>query len=131
MARSVTIPIPEAELAERYRAGEGVAALARVCGCCPATVAKRLRALGVALRPTRYRPIDILRDEFERLYVHELLPLREIAARLGISHSGVGSKRREFGIPARSNRGRRPKAVEQRMRQAARQPLWVKLRGLE
>ena len=103
--------------------------LARAYGCSPATVARRLRALGVALRPSRYRPIAIPRDEFERLYVRELLPLRDIAARLGISHSAVGSKRREFGIPARSNRGRRPRAFEQRLRLFARQPLWVKLRG--
>ena len=98
--------LPETELARRYTAGESISTLSSSYDCSPATIAKRLRALGVAIRRTRYHPISIPRDEFERMYVHECLPLRVIAERLGVAHSTVGSKRRAFGIPARSNRGR-------------------------
>jgi len=52
-----------------------------------------------------------------------------IAARLGVALSTVGNKRREYGIPARSSRGRRPKAVEQQRRRELRRPLWRGLRG--
>jgi len=66
--------------------------------------------------------------ELERLYLHERLPLREIARRLDVSVSTVGSKRREYGIPARSTHGRLPKLLEQQ-RQRERKPFWLRRSG--
>jgi DNA-binding CsgD family transcriptional regulator len=123
-----SLDLPDAELARRYAEGESIKRLSLAYGCSPATVAKRLRAQGAAIRAARYRPITVPRDELERLYLRERLPLREIAARLGVSPSTVGGRRRAFGIPARSSRGRRPKAVEQQRRLAARRALWHALR---
>lgn len=123
-----SLELPDAELAHRYAQGQSIYRLSLAYGCSPATVAARLRRQGVAMRPTRSRPIDIPRDELERLYVQERLPLREIAARLGVSVSTLGNKRRFYGIPARSNQGRKPHAVEQQARAMAAQPLWFTLR---
>jgi hypothetical protein len=123
------LDLPDAELARRYAEGESISRLSLAYDCSPTTITRRLRAQGAAIRSTRYHPIDVPRDEFERLYVRERLPLREIAARLGVSLSTVGGKRREYGIPARSTRGRKPRAVEQQLRLATRRPLWYTLKG--
>lgn len=118
--------LPEEELAAHYRAGESIYRLGLRYGCSPATIAKRLRAQDVPMRATRYRPVAVPREELERLYVQEQLPLSMIARRLGVSVSTVGNKRREYGIPARTSRGRRPRWQELQERRE-RQPLWRSL----
>lgn len=92
--------LPNAELASRYQAGASLSLLALYYDCSHTVIARRLRALGVTLRPPRRREIDVSREELERLYVQEGLTLPEIAQRLGVSRSTVGKKRREFGLPA-------------------------------
>lgn len=124
-----TLDLPLEDLARRYAAGESISRLALAYRCSPATVAKRLRAQGVAVRPARYRPVSVARDELERLYVRERLPLQTIARRLGVAVSTVGNKRRAYGIPARSSRGRRPAALERQIRRERARPLWHALRG--
>lgn len=118
--------LPDADLAAHYQAGESIYRLSLRYGCSPATIAKRLRAQGVPMRATRYRPINISREELEQLYVQEQLPLSTIARRLGISVSTVGNKRREYGIPARTTRGRRPGWQEIQERRE-RRSLWQAL----
>jgi len=120
------LTLPDADLAADYRSGESVSRLSLRYGCSPATIAKRLRAQGVRMRSTRYRPVSVSREELERLYVRERLPLSVIAQRLGISVSTLGNKRREYGIPARSTRGRKPRWQELQERRE-RRPLWQSL----
>ena len=120
------LTLPDADLAADYQAGESVSRLSLRYGCSPATIAKRLRAQGVPMRATRFRPVSVPREELERLYVRERLPLSTIAQRLGVSVSTIGNKRREYGIPARSTRGRKPRWQELQERRE-RRPLWHSL----
>jgi hypothetical protein len=99
------IDIASDELAAAYRAGWSTPALARRYGCSPATIAKRLRAAGVALRDARFRALPVAEGALRRLYLDERLPIAAIAAALGISASTVGNKRRAYGIPIRPRRG--------------------------
>jgi hypothetical protein len=102
------IDIPSDELAAAYRAGWSTPALARRYGCSPATIAKRLRAAGIALRDARFHAIPVAEAALRRLYLDEQLPIAAIAAALGVSSSTVGNKRRAYGIPIRP---RRPAAM--------------------
>jgi hypothetical protein len=120
--------LPDAEIAARYAAGESVHLLALRYDCSPATIARRLRGQRTAMRPRRCRRISVDCAELERLYLHERLPLREIARRLDVSVSTMGSRRRECGIPARSTQGRLPKRLEQQ-RQRERNPFWLRRSG--
>lgn len=98
------LDLPEGELVRRYRAGESIIVLAHAYGCSVATVSRRLRALGVTMRPSPYRPLPVAAEELERLYSRERLPLKQIARRLRVSVGTVLNRRRAFRIP------RRPKA---------------------
>ena len=98
------IDIPGDELAEAYLAGWSTPALARRYGCSPATIAKRLRAAGVALRDARFHSVPVAEAMLRRLYLGERLPIAAIAATLGVSASTVGNKRRAYGIPVRPRR---------------------------
>lgn len=133
------IDIPSDELAAAYLAGWSTPALARRYGCSPATIAKRLRAGGIALRDARFHAIPVAEAALRRLYLDEQLPIAAIAAALGVSASTVGNKRRAFGIPIRP---RRPMAVaeaymaqgqptEQRPRRALREarPAYIFVAG--
>lgn len=95
------IDIPSDELAAAYLAGWSTPALARRYACSPATIAKRLRAAGVALRDARFRAVPVAEATLRRLYLGERLPIAAIAAVLGVSASTVGNRRRAYGIPVR------------------------------
>ena len=95
------IDIPSDELGAAYLAGWSTPALARRYTCSPATIAKRLRAAGIALRDARFRTIPVAEATLRRLYLDERLPIVVIAAALGVSASTVGNKRRAYGIPIR------------------------------
>ena len=99
MARPIDIPSDEVVAA--YLAGWSTPALARRYACSPATIAKRLRAAGIALRDARFHPIPVAEAMLRRLYLGERLPIAAIAAALGVSASTVGNKRRAYGIPIR------------------------------
>ena len=129
------IDIPSAELAAAYLAGWSTPALARRYGCSPATIAKRLRAAGIALRDARFHKVPVAESTLRRLYLDERLPIAAIAAAVGVSASTVGNKRRAYAIPIRP---RRPevmaeastapsRAEEQRPRRALREtrPVYV------
>jgi hypothetical protein len=98
------IDIPSAELVAAYLAGWSTPALARRYACSPATIAKRLRAAGVALRDARFHAIPVAEATLRRLYLDEQLPIAAIAATLGVAASTVGNKRRAYGIPIRPRR---------------------------
>jgi hypothetical protein len=100
MARQ-TIDIPGEELVSAYLAGWSTPALAQRYACSPATIAKRLRAAGLALRDARFRAVPVAEAALRRLYLDEQLPIAAIAAALGVSASTVGNKRRAYGIPIR------------------------------
>ena len=102
MSHCVNLPCDA--LAAAYRAGQSTIALARRHGCSPTTIAKRLRACGVALRDARYRAIYVAESLLRRLYLDEHLPLSAIAAHFGISISTIGNKRRAYDIPIRPRR---------------------------
>jgi hypothetical protein len=110
------IEIPGDELGAAYLAGANTPALARRYGCCPATIAKRLRAAGIALRDGRFPSIMVAEATLRRLYLDERLPIAAIAAALGVSASTVGNKRRAYGIPIRP---RRPMAAAEEPAQSA------------
>src|SRR5262245_9075752 len=98
------LDIPSDELSAAYLAGFSTPALARRYGCSPATIAKRLRAAGIALRDARFTRVPVPEGALRRLYLGERLPIAAIAALLGISASTVGNKRRAYGIPIRPRR---------------------------
>jgi hypothetical protein len=98
------LDIPGGELGAAYLAGFSTPALARRYGCSPATIAKRLRAAGIALRDARFHSVAVAEGALRRLYLDERLPIAAIAAALGVSASTVGNKRRAYGIPIRPRR---------------------------
>jgi transcriptional regulator of aromatic amino acid metabolism len=102
MSRCIDIPCDI--LAASYRAGQNTITLARRHSCSPTTIAKRLRGCGVALRDARFPAIGVAEALLRQLYIEERLPLSVIAARLGISVSTIGNKRRAYGIPIRPRR---------------------------
>ena len=113
------IDIPSDELAAAYLAGWSTPALARRYGCSPATIAKRLRAAGIALRDARFHAIPVAEAALRRLYLDEQLPIAAIAAVLGVSASTVGNKRRAYGIPIRTMTDDQLRAWDKAGRKAA------------
>lgn len=103
MARGPTIDC--AELRRLYEEERlGVAAIAARAGCSPPTISSRLRRCGVAMRPTRFVARPVAPELLRRLYEEERLPLRLIAAALGVSVGTVHNRRRALGLPARGRR---------------------------
>jgi hypothetical protein len=98
------LDIPAAELGAAYLAGFSTPALARRYRCSPATIAKRLRAAGIALRDARFHSLAVAEGTLRRLYLDERLPIAAIAAALGVSAITVGNRRRAYGIPIRPRR---------------------------
>jgi hypothetical protein len=95
------IDLPCDELGASYLAGATTLVLAQRHGCSPATIAKRLRGCGIALRDARFRPIIIPEAALRRLYVDQRQPIAAIAAYFGVSSSTIGNKRRAYAIPIR------------------------------
>jgi transcriptional regulator of aromatic amino acid metabolism len=93
-------------LSADYYAGQSTLALARRHGCSPTTIAKRLRACGVALRDARFVSIPIAEAMLRQLYLDERLPITAIADHFGVSVSTIGNKRRAYDIPTRPRSGR-------------------------
>lgn len=93
--------LPNAELQARYLNGESSVRLAASYGCSPTTIAKRLRADGVVMRPSRFNPLPVPEAALRRLYLHERLPVMAIAQHFGVSTSTINNKRRHYGIAAR------------------------------
>ena len=121
------LDIPGDELGAAYLAGFSTPALARRYGCSPATIAKRLRAAGIALRDARFHSVAVAEGALRRLYIHERLPIAAIAAALGVSASTVGNKRRAYGIPIRP---RRPAAPAETIAAAGEPVEWAARRVL-
>lgn len=96
--------LPCEELRTRYEAGQSTTKLARHFGCTPTTIAKYLRACGVALRRSRFSPVPIDEATLRRLYLAERLPVKAIAAYFAVSVSTIGNKRRLYNIPVRPRR---------------------------
>lgn len=101
---SQRLNLPCADLLARYQAGQTTTALAQHYRCSPTTIANQLRRCGATLRSSRFVPVAVSPELLRRLYEAEHLPLREIAARLGLSVSSVNNKRRLYGIPLRPRR---------------------------
>ena len=95
------LKLPMQEVCAGYAAGQSTSALARRYCCSPTTVAKCLRAHGVALRRSRFIPIAIDAATLRQLYLGERRPIAAIAAHFGVSASTIGNKRRRYGIPVR------------------------------
>lgn len=93
--------LPSAELRAAYAAGQSTLALARRYGCSPTTVAKHLRAGGVALRHSRFAPAPIDEALLRQAYLDEARPVAAIAAMFGVSPATISNRRRQYGIPAR------------------------------
>src|SRR5262245_7443653 len=101
------IDLPCDELGASYLAGATTPMLAHHYGCSPATIAKRLRQCGIALRNSRFLPIALPEAELRRCYFDERWPIVAIAAHFGVSASTIGNKRRAHGIPIRPRNPRR------------------------
>lgn len=86
--------------------GLGVVAIGARLGCSPPTVSNWLRRCGIPARPSRFQTREVPRERLEQLYSVEGLPLRAIAARLGVSVGTVNNRIRAYGIPRRSLRAR-------------------------
>ncbi|HEX5690525.1 MAG TPA: hypothetical protein VFX76_11015 [Roseiflexaceae bacterium] len=102
MARAIDLPC--ALLAASYQAGQSTSTLARQHGCSPTTIAKRLRACGIALRDARFTKIVVAEDILRRLYLEERLSISAIAAHLGVSVGTISNRRRSYAIPIRPRR---------------------------
>jgi hypothetical protein len=102
MPRRVVLPC--ADLVLRYTAGQSTTILARHYHCSPTTIAKLLRECGAAVRTSRFQPIHLDESTLRQLYLDERLPIATIAARLGVSVTTIGNKRRRAGIPTRPRR---------------------------
>ncbi|MBK9943164.1 MAG: hypothetical protein U0Z44_10190 [Kouleothrix sp.] len=102
MSRHLTLP--HNELCAAYTAGQSTIALARRYGCSPTSVAKYLRAGGVAIRRARFTPVSVDAARLRRAYLDERRPIAVIAAMFGVAPSTIGNKRRQYGIPPRSRR---------------------------
>jgi hypothetical protein len=79
----------------------GVARIGAVAGCSASTISIRLRRCGIPTRSGRFRRAEVPKEQLEQLYLAEALPLREIAARLGVSVGTVSNRLRAYGIPRR------------------------------
>jgi len=95
------IDLPCETLGAEYCAGQSTITLARRYGCSPTTVAKRLRACGIAVRDARFPAIYVAEALLRRLYLDERLPISVIAAYFGVSASTISNKRRAYNIPIR------------------------------
>jgi uncharacterized protein YjcR len=82
----------------------GVAVIARRVGCSPATISNWLRRCGIPTRSAHFVAYPIDRDELQRLYLDEALPVAQIAAALGVSTSTINNRLRAYGIPRRRRR---------------------------
>lgn len=82
-----------------YAAGESMTAVAQRFEMSPGRLRRGIVAAGVAVRGTGVIPFDC--DELRRLYIDEGLSTPAIAARTGLSVSGVGNAMRRCGIQAR------------------------------
>jgi transposase len=106
------------EQLERLYVGQGLSvnAVAARLGVSPATVSRRLRELGIPLRPPRRRPsprsapaatempgtVELsLAAALRELYVRQGLAASEVAVRLGIPATRVRAQLRALGIPVR------------------------------
>jgi hypothetical protein len=100
MARQIDVPCEE--LRRLYlEEGLGVARIGAALGRSASTISLWLRRCGIATRSGRFRRADVPRGLLERLYLAEALPLREVAARLGVSVGTVSNRLRAYGIPRR------------------------------
>jgi len=79
------------------------------------TVSRRLRAAGVALRPSggEANRFDLDIDELKRLHIDEQLTLAQIGKRLGIQGATVAAHLRRAGVEVRPTKhtGGRPRAT--------------------
>lgn len=78
-----------------------VAAIAAQAGCSPPTVSRWLRRCGISTRSGRFTACEIQPELLRQLYLEECLPLRLIAARLGVSVGTIHNRRRALGLPPR------------------------------
>lgn len=95
------LQLPCGELSAAYRAGRSTIALAQHYGCSPTTIAKYLRACGVAIRRARFAAVTIDAGLLRHAYFDERLPIAQIALRFGVSSSTIGNRRRALGLPTR------------------------------
>lgn len=112
MARPIHLSC--AELRRLYlEGGQGVAQIATAAGCSPSSVSIRLRRCGIPTRSGRFRRADVPRELLEQLYLQEALPLRAIAARMGVSVGTVSNRLRAYGIPRRGSKANAAAAATQ------------------
>ncbi len=103
MAQSLTLDC--AELRQLYEEERtGVAEIAARAGCSSATISTRLRRCGIATRSGRFMARAVAPEQLRQLYLEEQLPLRQIAATLGVSVGTIHNRRRALGLPARGRR---------------------------
>jgi uncharacterized protein YjcR len=81
--------------------GLGVARIGAAVGYSASTISSWLRRCGIPTRSGRFRPAEVPRELLERLYLAESLPLREIAALLGVSVGTISNRLRAYGVPRR------------------------------
>ncbi len=98
-------PVDAVQLAELYCApGATVSGLARRFGVAHATAERWLADAGLLSPDPDIEPIRLA-----KLYIEDGLTVREVAEKLGTSRARVQRGLAATGIPARSNRSRRPR----------------------
>jgi hypothetical protein len=96
--------------------GLGVAGIGAAVWRSASTISGWLRRCGIVTRSGRFRRAEVPRELLEQLYLADALPLREIAARLGVSVGTVSNRLRAYEIPRR----RRPAVAAQAIALPAR-----------
>lgn len=86
------------EIKTLYESGLSLQAVAARFGVSRQAVHDRLRRAGIKRRPRRQPPIQLDREQLYQLRIVDCLPVNQIAAKLGISISVVGSELRRYGI---------------------------------
>jgi len=81
--------------------GLSARALARLCGCCKATVIKRLRQHNIPLRPVGARRTRLTKGLLLDLYVKKGFSARRIALKVGCGATSVFRHLEKHGIKAR------------------------------
>jgi DNA-directed RNA polymerase specialized sigma24 family protein len=98
--------LPCAELHRLYlEEGMGVAELGALMGRSPSTISNWLQRCGVRTRSGRFQHKLVSQALLRQLYSEEALPLRVIAARLGVSTGTIRNRLRAYEIPLRREQG--------------------------
>jgi len=97
-------PALRADAIRLYEEGHTIRAIATTLGMHQREVWRQLAAAGVSRRARGISGVVLSRSALERLYIHQQLPVAEVARRFEVSTDAVIRNLRSYGVPRRSRR---------------------------